>query len=99
MPTGMAAQRTMAYLHHHGYVATLAPSCSAVLHALEAPGCGLRVLLTEANPNPNPNPDPDPNPNPNPNPNPDPNPDPSPGQVLLAEAQPRPQRLGEPPLA
>ena len=89
MPTGMAAQRTMAYLHHHGYFATLAPSCSAVLHALEAPGCGLRVLLTEANPNPNPNPDP----------NPDPTPDPSPSQVLLAEAQPRPQKLGEPPLA
>ena len=52
MPTGMAAQRTMAYLHHHGYVATLAPSCGAVLQALGAPGCGLRVLLAEAQPRP-----------------------------------------------
>ena len=52
MPTGMPAQRTVAFLQQHGYVATLAPSGSAVLRALAAPGAGLRVLLAEAHPRP-----------------------------------------------
>ena len=41
MPTGMAAQRTLALLHKHGYAARLAPTGEGVLEALAAPPDGL----------------------------------------------------------